>query len=100
MYRIQTPVLELNRDASSPVSVASMFSGFAVQEWPHDCSTQEQNGGGNVEPLAIVLYRRYLNGASVKQLSRELDIPSERIERRIRAAADHLQKHTEERRAA
>ncbi len=39
------------------------------------------------EPFAIQLYRRYLNGESVQQLSLRLGIPAERIEQRLRAAA-------------
>lgn len=39
------------------------------------------------EPFAIEIYRRYLNGETVEALSVELQIPVERIEQRLRAAA-------------
>jgi len=41
-------------------------------------------------PFALEVYRRYLNGESVEGLSRELGIPVERIEDRIRAAEAYL----------
>jgi DNA-directed RNA polymerase specialized sigma24 family protein len=41
-------------------------------------------------PFALEIYRRYLNGESVEELSRELGIPVERIEYRLRAAEAYL----------
>ncbi len=40
-----------------------------------------------LEPFAMELYRRFLNGETVQQLSAELAIPPERISRRLEAAA-------------
>jgi DNA-directed RNA polymerase specialized sigma24 family protein len=42
------------------------------------------------EPFAVEVYRRYLNGETVEQLAAHLEIPSERIEMRIQAAARFL----------
>jgi hypothetical protein len=42
--------------------------------------------GQPCQPFALELYGRFLSGESVEQLSSELAIPAERIERRIRAA--------------
>jgi hypothetical protein len=42
------------------------------------------------EPFALVLYRRFLNGESAERLSEELDIPLDRIEMRLQAAAIFL----------
>lgn len=39
------------------------------------------------EPLALMLYRRFLDGESVQQMAIGLSIPEERISQRIRAAA-------------
>ena len=39
------------------------------------------------EPLALMLYRRFLDGESVQQMAVGLSISEERIGRRIRAAA-------------
>ncbi len=39
------------------------------------------------EPLAITLYRRFLNGETVQELAAALAIPEERVDQRIRAAA-------------
>jgi len=39
------------------------------------------------QPFALELYRRFLSGETVQQLSSELAIPAERIDRRIQAAA-------------
>lgn len=41
-------------------------------------------------PFALEIYRRYLNGESVEQLSAELTIPVERIEQRLRAAEEYI----------
>lgn len=41
-------------------------------------------------PFALELYRRYLNGETIEELSAELGIPRERIEDRIRAAEAYL----------
>jgi DNA-directed RNA polymerase specialized sigma24 family protein len=45
------------------------------------------------EPFAVEVYRRYLNGETVEQLAANLEIPCERIEMRIQAAAQFL-KHS------
>ncbi len=42
------------------------------------------------EPFAVALYRRYLNGESVEQLSSKLGIPAERVNQRLHAAAAYL----------
>ena len=39
------------------------------------------------EPLAIQIYRRFLEGESIATLALDLGIPEERVEVRIRAAA-------------
>lgn len=44
------------------------------------------------EPFALQIYRRVLNGETVQQLSAELGIPKERIERRLRAAAAYYRR--------
>ena len=41
-------------------------------------------------PFAVEIYRRYLNGETIEELSRELGIPRERIEDRIRAAEAYV----------
>jgi hypothetical protein len=41
-------------------------------------------------PFALEVYRRYLNGETVEELSAELGILPERIEDRIRAAEAYL----------
>jgi hypothetical protein len=41
-------------------------------------------------PFALEVYRRYLNGESVEQLSTSLGIPVERIEDRLRAAEAYV----------
>jgi DNA-directed RNA polymerase specialized sigma24 family protein len=43
-------------------------------------------------PFALEIYRRYLSGESVEQLSSELEIPLERIEQRIRAAEEYTRR--------
>jgi hypothetical protein len=42
------------------------------------------------EPFALEIYRRYQNGETVQQLAASLNIPADRIEKRIRAAATYL----------
>jgi DNA-directed RNA polymerase specialized sigma24 family protein len=42
------------------------------------------------EPFAVEIYRRYLAGETVQQLAVTLEIPPERIETRLRAAAEYL----------
>lgn len=42
------------------------------------------------EPFAVELYRRVLDGESAEELSRELGIPLDRIEQRLRAAEAYL----------
>ncbi len=39
------------------------------------------------EAFALELYRRFVNGESILDLSRDLGIPAERIRRRLEAAA-------------
>lgn len=46
-------------------------------------------------PFALEVYRRYLNGETVEDLSAELGIPLERIEDRIRAAEAYLARRTQ-----
>ena len=41
-------------------------------------------------PFAVEVYRRYLSGETIEELSRELGIPQDRIEDRIRAAEAYL----------
>ncbi len=41
-------------------------------------------------PFALEVYRRYLNGETIEELSRKLEIPVERIEYRILAAEAYL----------
>jgi DNA-directed RNA polymerase specialized sigma24 family protein len=41
-------------------------------------------------PFAVEVYRRYLSGKTIEELSRELGIPRERIEDRIRAAEAYV----------
>ena len=48
-----------------------------------------------MQPLAIEIYRRFLNGETVERLSTDLGIPKERIEQRLRVALVYLQRHTE-----
>lgn len=42
------------------------------------------------EPFAVEIYRRFKNGETVQQLAANLDIPADRIEKRIRAAVIYL----------
>ncbi len=42
------------------------------------------------EPFALRLYREFLQGKSIAELSGESGIPVERIESRLRAAAAHI----------
>ncbi len=42
------------------------------------------------EPFAVQLYRRYLSGESVEELSAELGIPEDRIVRRLEVAEAYL----------
>ncbi len=44
------------------------------------------------EPFAVEIYRRYLAGETVQQLAASLEIPAERIENRLKAAAEFLSK--------
>ncbi len=41
-------------------------------------------------PFALELYRRYLGGETIEELSTELGIPRERIEDRLRAAEAYV----------
>ena len=45
------------------------------------------------EPFAVVIYRGYLDGKTVEQLSTDFGISIERIEQRLRAAAAYLQRN-------
>ena len=47
----------------------------------------------NTEPFALQLYRRFLKGETIGQLSSKLGIPTDRIESRIRAAAVYVGSH-------
>lgn len=49
--------------------------------------------GMNNEPFALQLYRRFLTGETIAQLSTQLGIPADRIETRIRAAAVYFGRH-------
>ena len=40
-----------------------------------------------LEPFAIQLYRRFLDGETIARLALDLGIPEDRVETRIRAAA-------------
>ncbi len=44
------------------------------------------------EPFAVEIYRRYLAGETVQQLATTLEIPPDRIEKRLRAAAEFLER--------
>jgi DNA-directed RNA polymerase specialized sigma24 family protein len=46
-----------------------------------------------LEPFAMEIYRRYLNGETVERLSKDLGIPVDRIEQRLRAAAAYSARH-------
>ncbi len=43
-----------------------------------------------LEPFALEIYRRHMEGESVEQLSAALGIPADRVEQRIRAAAAYV----------
>jgi hypothetical protein len=45
-----------------------------------------------IQPFALMLYRRFLDGETVEDLAAGLGIPEERIEQRIRVAALFQQK--------
>jgi hypothetical protein len=45
------------------------------------------------EPFALQLYRRFLGGYTIEELSGEFGIPPERIAMRIRAAEAHTARH-------
>ena len=46
----------------------------------------------SVKPFALQLLEHHRNGKTVEQLSREMGIPSERIEMRLNAATAYLQR--------
>jgi hypothetical protein len=46
-----------------------------------------------VEPFALSLLKEYQSGKTVEALSREMGIPAERIEMRLKAAAAYLREH-------
>jgi DNA-directed RNA polymerase specialized sigma24 family protein len=46
-----------------------------------------------LEPFAMTLYRRVLEGETVRQLSDSLSIPEERVNQRVRAAARFWEHH-------
>lgn len=47
------------------------------------------------EPFALEIYRRYIAGESVHQLSAALGIPADRVETRVRAAAAYIRSRTQ-----
>ena len=47
------------------------------------------------ESFAVQLLEEYRSGKSIEQLSREMGIPPERIEMRLKAAATYLRRHSE-----
>ncbi len=49
-----------------------------------------------MEPFAVQLYRRLLQGESADRLSADLHIPLDRIEMRLRAAEKHLRDRPDE----
>ncbi len=51
-----------------------------------------------MEPFAIQIYRRFLNGEPIARLAVELGIPRDRLEQRIRAARLYMER--QRRRAA
>jgi len=42
-------------------------------------------------PFAVEVFERFLKGESIRQLSDELEIPPDRVELRLRAAAQYLE---------
>ena len=42
-------------------------------------------------PFAVEVYERFLKGESIRQLADELQIPADRVESRLRAAALYLE---------
>jgi DNA-directed RNA polymerase specialized sigma24 family protein len=52
----------------------------------------EQEETNMFEPFAVEIYRRFLNGETVQQLAARLDIPADRVEKRIRVAALYLER--------
>jgi DNA-directed RNA polymerase sigma subunit (sigma70/sigma32) len=44
------------------------------------------------EPLAVLIYRRYMDGKTVQQLAVDFGISEERIKQRLRAAAAFLER--------
>ncbi|HOL72292.1 MAG TPA: hypothetical protein PLA43_21245 [Bryobacteraceae bacterium] len=42
------------------------------------------------EPFAVEIYKRHLAGENIQQLAATLEIPPDRIEKRLRAAAEYL----------
>ena len=46
-----------------------------------------------VEPFALGLLKEYRRGKTVEALSREMGIPAERIEMRLKVAAAYLREH-------
>jgi len=42
-------------------------------------------------PFAVEVYERFLKGESIRQLADELEIPVDRVEQRLRAAALYLE---------
>ncbi len=49
-----------------------------------------------MEPLAFQVYRRFLGGETVEELAKELDLPPDRIEKRLRVAALSRERRTEQ----
>jgi hypothetical protein len=46
-------------------------------------------------PFAVEVYERFLSGESIRQLADDLQIPADRIELRLRAAALYLKHQAE-----
>jgi hypothetical protein len=65
------------RRADGRLAAVSVFNGQSMRP----CLRQ---------PFALELYRRYLGGDTIENLSLELGIPKQRVELRIRAAAAHI----------
>lgn len=45
-------------------------------------------------PFAVEVFDRFLKGESIRQLADELQIPADRVELRLRAAALYLERQT------
>jgi DNA-directed RNA polymerase specialized sigma24 family protein len=45
------------------------------------------------QPFAVEVFERFLKGESIRELADELQIPADRVEVRLRAAALYLEDH-------